>query len=171
MFYGTDAFGTLWYFCKSVLFLAVAIVAALIGVAAIVFVFAYPLGDDASQDAPLYDASCTEIAMVAQRRCNNASHDDPAACTGLFDQAYKACRQDVSDGHSVLLLDNRFVPADDRPELPCDCTASVAIAIAATAQRCSQVLDCKNVDRHPNDCSDDCKYHTLEAALGPGEDP
>lgn len=55
----------------------------------------------------------------------------------------------------------------DPVHLPaCDCSPSVDLAILATEDRCSKVLDCRNVDAHANGtCSSDCNYCALRRAL------
>lgn len=50
--------------------------------------------------------------------------------------------------------------------IPVDCSAAALAAAAAVAQECSETLDCRNVWRHPDNCSADCKYHALERGLG-----
>lgn len=54
-------------------------------------------------------------------------------------------------------------PALER--IPGDCTQAVDIAVVATEERCSELLDCRNAGLHPDRCSHDCKYCALRHAL------
>jgi hypothetical protein len=164
MFYGVDIFGTFWNLCKR--FLPVAIpVACGIVMATFFFVATCSLEDEDTQNAPVYDATCTDVAHQALERCVEGPR---RPCGGVYGPVYTACRDEVLAGRHVHLKGHRFVPAPDlcTPSL-CDCTHAVGMAVAATVERCSQVFDCKNEELHPDRCSDDCKYHALEHVLGP----
>lgn len=49
---------------------------------------------------------------------------------------------------------------------PTDCSFAALVTAAAVAEECSQALDCRNVWRHPDTCSADCKYHALFGVEG-----
>jgi hypothetical protein len=58
------------------------------------------------------------------------------------------------------------IPVECPTCTPVDCSAAALASAAAVAQECSETLDCRNVWRHPDKCSADCRYHALEAGLG-----
>lgn len=164
MLYQGNPFGFLWDLGKKCLAVGVPVTVGIVfGI--LFFVPTCSFEDDVPA-AQVYDATCTDVAHQALEQCVKGR----SKCGGVYGDVYGTCRDEVLAGRPVHLEGARFVPAPDLcGPSACDCTHAVGVAMAATVERCSQLLDCKNENLHPDRCSEDCKYHAIEGAfqLGP----